>query len=90
MTDSKNVSRAVVRERTQTAQDSATEIANSVAALRTEVDRAHGFFGFGRRIFVPADEIHVAVGVGRHALQSTTTSEVFGQTENRASRYWLN
>ena len=80
-----------VREQARAAQASATEVANSVAALRTEADRARGVFGFGRRIFVPADEIHVVVGDGRHSYSSTTTSKVFGQTKkDQASRYWLN
>ncbi|MCP4422913.1 MAG: hypothetical protein GY803_00320 [Chloroflexi bacterium] len=41
-------------------------MSNSVAALRTEADRAKSIFGFGRRILVSPDEIHVVVGGGRH------------------------
>ena len=66
------------------------EVSASVALLRTEADRARGVFGFGRRILVPPDEIHVVVGDGRHAWTVANDRKVFGQTADRASRYWLN
>jgi uncharacterized membrane protein YqiK len=62
----------------------------SVALLRTEADRARGVFGFGRRILVPPDEIHVVVGDGRHSWSVSNGRKVFGQTADRPSRYWLN
>ncbi|MCA9928962.1 MAG: hypothetical protein KC419_10810, partial [Anaerolineales bacterium] len=62
----------------------------SVALLRTEADRARGVFGFGRRILVPPDEIHVVVGDGRHSWAVSNGRKVFGQTADRPSRYWLN
>ena len=62
----------------------------SVALLRTEADRARGVLGFGRRILVPPDEIHVVVGDGRHTLGLSNDRKVFGQTADRPSRYWLN
>lgn len=62
----------------------------SVALLRTEADRARGVIGFGRRILVPPDEIHVVVGDGRHNLTLASDRKVFGQTAERPSRYWLN
>ena len=66
------------------------EVSTSVALLRTEADRARGIFGFGRRILVPPDEIHVVVGDGRHTWSVANDRKVFGQTADRASRYWLN
>jgi hypothetical protein len=63
---------------------------SSVAVLRTEADRARGLFGFGRRILVPPDEIHVVVGDGRHSFMVAGERAVFGQTADRPSRYWLN
>ena len=62
----------------------------SVATLRTEADKARGLFGFGRRILVPPDEIHVVVGDGRHIWTMSSQRKVFGQTVDRPSRYWLN
>jgi hypothetical protein len=61
-----------------------------MSALRTEADRARGIFGFGRRIIVPPDEIHVVVGDGRHSILLSNERRVFGQTADRPSRYWLN
>lgn len=71
-------------------QDTMEEMANSVQSLRTEADRSRGLLGFGRRILVPADEIHVVVGDGRHMFGISNDSKVFGQTADRPSRYWLN
>lgn len=62
----------------------------SVASLRTEADRSRNLFGFGRRIIVPPDEIHVVVGDGYHTLTISSARKVFGQSADRPSRYWLN
>jgi hypothetical protein len=72
------------------AEKSFSEFNSSVASLRTEADRARGIFGIGRRILVPPDEIHVAVGDGRHSWLISNQRKVFGQTADRPSRYWLN
>lgn len=72
------------------ARTGAEEFNSSVAALRTEADRARGLLGFGRRIIVPPDEIHVVVGDGRHSYMISNERKVFGQTADRPSRYWLN
>ena len=66
------------------------EFNNSVSALRTEADRTRGAFGFGRRIIVPPDEIHVVVGDGLHIAAMSNDRKVFGQSAARPSRYWLN
>src|SRR5688500_19862903 len=50
------------------AERTLSQVNSSVAVLRTEADRARGLFGFGRRILVPPDEIHVVVGDGRHSF----------------------
>ncbi|MCA9984067.1 MAG: hypothetical protein KDE59_07225, partial [Anaerolineales bacterium] len=71
-------------------QSQVVDTSNSLEALQTEVDRARGILGFGRRIMVPPDEIHVVVGHGRHALASAPQRAVFGSTAERPSRYWLN
>lgn len=74
-------------------RDSLNEVTTTAELLRTEVDRI-GFlprlFGFGRRVLVPADEIHVVVGDGLHSLRPTQVSRVFGKTADRSSYYWLN
>ncbi len=70
--------------------DSLEEMTNSVQSLRTEADRSRSLLGFGRRILVPADEIHVVVGDGRHIFGISDESKVYGQTADRPSRYWLN
>ena len=68
------------------------EANTTLEMLRTQADRARGLmalFGFGRRILVPPDEIHVVVGDGRHAFFPSRKSRVFGQTADRPSTYWL-
>lgn len=74
-------------------QRSYNEVTASAEMLRTESDRI-GFlaraFGFGRRILVPADEIHVVVGDGLHSLAISHQSKVFGKTAGHSSYYWLN
>jgi hypothetical protein len=72
------------------AERSVNEFNASVAALRTEADRARGLFGIGRRIIVPPDEIHVVVGDGKHSFLISSERKIFGQTADRPSRYWLN
>ena len=69
------------------------ETTATLEMLRTKADTVGGLlrlFGFGRRILVPPDEIHVVVGDGRHTLFPSKKSRVFGQTTERASIYWLN
>ena len=69
------------------------EASATLEMLRTEADRVRGLmamFGFGRRILVPPDEIHVVVGDGRHIFVLSRKSRVFGQTADRSSTYWLN
>ncbi|MEM9777434.1 MAG: SPFH domain-containing protein [Chloroflexota bacterium] len=67
-----------------------SEAADSIHALHVEADRARGILGFGRRILVPADEIHVVVGNGVHTARTATQSKVFGQAAGQPSIYWLN
>jgi hypothetical protein len=74
----------------QRAAQTMSEVSASVAMLRTEADRARGLFGFGRRILVPPDEIHVVVGDGRHVVSLGNERKVFGQSANQPARYWLN
>ncbi len=69
------------------------EANTTLEMLRTQTDRVRGLlglFGFGRRILVPPDEIHVVVGDGRHIFIPSKKSRVFGQTADRPSTYWLN
>lgn len=70
-------------------EHSISEVNSTLDMLRTEVDRA-GFFGFGRRIMVPPDEIHVVVGDSRHTLTTSKKRRVYGQSANQSSYYWLN
>ncbi|MFK7805145.1 MAG: SPFH domain-containing protein [Anaerolineae bacterium] len=71
-------------------REAMTEAADSISALNVEADRARGLLGFGRRILVPADEIHVVVGNGIHTARTATQSKVFGQAAGEQSQYWLN
>ncbi len=69
------------------------EVNAAMEMLRTEADRARGIaaaFGFGRRILVPPDEIHVVSGDGWHSFTLSKERKVFGQTAGRPSYYWLN
>lgn len=77
----------------QAAVKAAGEATTTLEMLRTQTDRVRGLmalFGFGRRILVPPDEIHVVVGDGRHIALPSKKSRVFGQTAERSSTYWLN
>ncbi len=67
-----------------------SEAADSIHALHVEADNARGILGVGRRILVPADEIHVVVGNGVHTTRSAKQSQVFGQAAGQPSQYWLN
>src|SRR5690606_7158533 len=74
-------------------RDSLNEVTTTAELLRTEVDRISfvpRILGFGRRVLVPADEIHVVVGDGLHSLTPSQVSKVFGKTADRSSYYWLN
>lgn len=78
---------------THRAEQAMGEATTTLEMLRTKADRVRGLlglFGFGRRILVPADEIHVVVGDGRHIFIPSKRSRVFGQTADRPSTYWLN
>ena len=72
------------------AERSMSDMTTSVATLRTEADKTRGLFGFGKRILVPPDEIHVVVGNGRHAWTMSNERKVFGQSADRPAKYWLN
>ena len=82
--------RLTAQEQMNQAERVLGEVTTSVAVLRTEADRARGMVGFGRRILVPPDEIHVVVGDGRHVWTMSNERKVFGQSADRPSRYWLN
>ncbi len=79
-----------VEQMSTAVNQSVASTTSNIDALRTESDRARSIFGFGRRILVPADEIHVVVGHGMHSMRSSRQSEVFGRTADRPSQYWLN
>jgi len=74
----------------QRVEQSISEFSSSAQSLSTEADRARSIFGFGRRILVPPDEIHVVTGDGRHSWMVSNERRVYGQTADRPSRYWLN
>ncbi len=87
-----SVDRGVSSVEKRTLQD-VGEATATLEMLRTQTDRVRGLmalFGFGRRILVPPDEIHVVVGNGRHTLLASSKSQVYGQTAERSSIYWLN
>ena len=67
-----------------------TQAAESIQALSTETDRATSLLGFGRRIWVPADEVHVVVGQGVHITRSAKEAKVYGQAGGQPVQYWLN
>lgn len=74
----------------QNTQRTVSQAAESIHALRTESDRASSLLGFGRRIWVPADEVHVVVGHGFHITRSAREAKVYGQAAGESSQYWLN
>jgi hypothetical protein len=86
----KNPQKRPVKNQMQRVEQSISEFSASAASLSTEADRARNIFGFGRRILVPPDEIHVVTGDGRHSWMVSNERRVFGQTADRPSRYWLN
>ncbi|MCP4363131.1 MAG: hypothetical protein GY796_34450 [Chloroflexi bacterium] len=90
VSDSLSTSVTNTQVRIHQAETSLRDVNTSVAVLQTEADKARGIFGFGRRILVPPDEIHVVVGDGRHIVTMSSERKVFGQTAERPSRYWLN
>ncbi len=72
---------------------SLSEVSVTAEMLRTEADQIHWltrFLGFGRRVLVPADEIHAAVGDGIHSLALSNQRKIFGKNADRSSFYWLN
>ncbi|OQY44353.1 MAG: hypothetical protein B6242_12945 [Anaerolineaceae bacterium 4572_78] len=69
------------------------EVSNTLEMLRTKTDKVGGLLaglGFGRRILVPPDEIHVVVGDGRHTSAISKGRIVYGQSAGQPSSYWLN
>ena len=72
---------------------SANEVSATAEMLRTQVDQINWLprlLGFGRRVLVPADEIHAVVGDGLHSLMLSNQREIFGKSAERSSFYWLN
>jgi hypothetical protein len=86
----KNPQKQPTKNQMQRMEQSISEFSSSAASLSTEADRARSIFGFGRRILVPPDEIHVVTGDGRHSWMVSNERRVYGQTADRPSRYWLN
>jgi uncharacterized membrane protein YqiK len=71
---------------------SANEVSATAEMLRTQVDQINWLprlLGFGRRVLVPADEIHAVVGDGLHSLMLSNQREIFGKSAERSSFYWL-
>jgi len=61
--------------------------------LRTQADEINWLprmLGFGRRVLVPADEIHAVVGDGFHTLALSNQRKIFGKSAERSSFYRLN
>ncbi|MCE7981938.1 MAG: hypothetical protein DYG89_12150 [Caldilinea sp. CFX5] len=72
---------------------SANEVSATAEMLRTQVDQINWLprlLGFGRRVLVPADEIHAVVGDGLHSLGLSNQRKIFGKSAERSSFYWLN
>jgi len=72
---------------------SLNEVSATAEMLRTEADQINWlsrFLGFGRRVLVPADEIHAVVGDGLHSLALSNQRKIFGKSAERSSFYWLN
>ncbi len=72
---------------------SINEVSATAEMLRTEADQINWlsrFLGFGRRVLVPADEIHAVVGDGLHSLMLSNQRKIFGKSAERTSFYWLN
>lgn len=72
---------------------SVNEVSATAEMLRTQADQINWLprlLGFGRRVLVPADEIHAVVGDGLHSLMLSNQREIFGKSAERSSFYWLN
>jgi hypothetical protein len=77
----------------QQVQQTVNEVTATAEMLRTESDRIGllaRFWGFGRRILVPADEIHAVVGDGIHSTAISHETKIFGKNAGQSSFYWLN
>lgn len=95
-----NQSMNTISERTSTLsattrqmEQSFNEVAATAEMLRTQSDQISGLkriFGFGKRILVPADEIHAVVGDGVHISSIAKHIRIYGKTADQASYYWLN
>lgn len=79
----KNPQKQPDQNQMQRVEKSISEFSSSAASLSTEADRARSIFGFGRRILVPPDEIHVVTGDGRHSWIVSSERRVYGQTADR-------
>ncbi|HFQ95311.1 MAG TPA: hypothetical protein ENK30_01940 [Anaerolineae bacterium] len=74
-------------------EQSINEVAVTAEMLRTQADQLTGlsrFLGFGKRILVPADEIHAVVGDGMHISRISKHIKIYGKTADQPSVYWLN
>ncbi len=72
---------------------SVNEVSATAEMLRTQADQINWLprlLGFGRRVLVPADEIHAVVGDGLHSLALSNQRKIFGKSAERSSFYWLN
>lgn len=72
---------------------SVNEVSATAEMLRTQADQINWLprlLGFGRRVLVPADEIHAVVGDGLHSLTLSNQRKIFGKSAERSSFYWLN
>lgn len=63
-----------------------------IDALRVKVTPGGSLLGFGRRVIVPGDEIHVVNGHGAHNRILSKVPAVFGSAaaDNRPIVYWSN
>ncbi len=58
--------------------------------LMVRVQTGGRLLGFGRRVVVPTDEIHVVSGTGRHNFVLSKETQVFGAAAKQPSIYWRN
>ncbi|MCK9365537.1 MAG: SPFH domain-containing protein [Syntrophales bacterium] len=63
-----------------------------IQSLQVDPEQGGGLFGFGKRVVVPADEVHVVSGHGIHSspIAMKKATEVFGQAAKKTSVYWRN
>lgn len=58
--------------------------------LRVPLKAGKSIFGFGTRVIVPSDEIHVVQASGRHFWSISNESEVYGSAAGEPTHYWRN